>query len=183
MFFLTGRRGFGSLTLIDLKNKDEPLVTSPYCGNVEALENEIKELLKKAVDFGKSIEDIKYTAFSKFTKVMITKEYDNPMKLLDEIGKEMIRYRSCGRGWKILDGEDSSKIFESDHDLIYEFSNTGKIKEHPKRVVFGLPHNYWLSNSKTVNINTFVLNVNNPIFSDSCFFISIEFNKSVHFNG
>lgn len=148
------RRGFGSLTLIDLKNKDEPLVTSPYCGNVEALENEIKELLKKAVDFGKSIEDIKYTAFSKFTKVMITKEYDNPMKLLDEIGKEMIRYRSCGRGWKILDGEDSSKIFESDHNLIYEFSNTGKIKEHPKRVVFGLPHNYWLSNRKTVNINS-----------------------------
>lgn len=148
------RKGFGSLTLLDLKCDGESKVDAPYCGDVEGLKDEINNLLKKAKSFGKSIEDIKYTAFNKFTRIVVTKEFYDPMELLDEIGKEMIRYRSCGIRWKILSGEDSEKIFKDDHDLIYDFSRTGKINRHPRRVVFGLPHNYRLRNRKNVFINS-----------------------------
>lgn len=38
---------------------------------------------------------------------------------MDEIGKEMIRYRSYGINDKVL-GEESEKIFQDDHDLVYD---------------------------------------------------------------
>lgn len=159
------RRGFGSLTLLDLKlidkSNNESKNYTPNCGDVESLKKEINDLLKKAKTFGESEDDIKYTAFSKFTKVVITKEFNNPMKLLDEIGKEMIRYRSCKKNKKVAIGEKDNRVFIEDCILIYKYSNTGKICEHPRRVVFGLPHNYRLSNKKTVNINS-ISNINSP---------------------
>lgn len=151
-------KGFGSLTLLDLKYDGESIVNTPYCGDVEELKDEINNLLKKAKTFGKSIEDIKYTAFNKFTRVVITKEFDDPMELLDEIGKEMIKYRSFGLGGRLIIGGKSELRFKDDHDLIYDFiKNTRKINRHPRRVVFGLPHNYTVSikneESKRIRMN------------------------------
>ena len=67
---------------------------------------------------------------------------------LDEIGKELIRYRSYGRevgkaGRHILPwGEAARQKFKGDHDLVRDFAATGTADKHPERVVFGLPHNY-----------------------------------------
>lgn len=160
------RRGFGSLTLLDLKNNGQTIIKIPYGGTSNVLKEEIKELLSKSRKYGDKIDNIdniniEYTAFSKFTKVVITKEFDDPMELLNEIGKEMIRYRSYGRNGKVLKDEKAEKIFENDHNLVYEYVRGGKIDKHPKRVVFGLPHNYRLSyrlsagdKGSTININS-----------------------------
>ena len=61
------------------------------------------------------------------------------MEVLNEYGKEMVRYRSWGRDGKILDGEGSKRKFPEDHDWAKGkwFPNF-----HPRRAVFGLPHNY-----------------------------------------
>ena len=70
------------------------------------------------------------------------------MEVLNEYGKEMVRYRSWGRNGKILDGEDSERNFKDDHDWAKAASKGMKppphlpYNFHPRRAVFGLPHNY-----------------------------------------
>lgn len=146
------RRGFGSLTLVNLKNKGIDILDDDYCSSIDKLKKEIKELLAKSIEYGDEIDNIEYTFFSKFTKIVITKEFNDPMRLLNEIGKEMIRYRSYGKNGKLSIDEDAEKIFKPDHDLVYDYIKKAEIKNSPKRAVFGLPHNYWLS-SKGININ------------------------------
>lgn len=151
------RRGFGSLTLSDLKSNGQTIIKIPYGGSIDELKEEIRKLLSKSRGYGDKIDNIKYTAFNKFTKVVITKEFDDPIKLLDEIGKEMIRYRSYGKNKKILKDEDAEQNFYDDHDLVYRYARSGEMDKHPKRIVFGLPHNYRLSigsKGSTININS-----------------------------
>jgi CRISPR-associated protein Cmr1 len=58
--------------------------------------------------------------------------------VLNAFGKKMLLYRSWGKGGKLLN-EDSEKRFKADHD----WSKGDRPNNfHPKRVVFGLPHNY-----------------------------------------
>lgn len=161
------RKGFGSLTLLELKTMDKNLIGNPYCSSEEALSKEIHAILNKSIEYGNSIDNIKYTAFSKFTKVVITKEFQDPMSLLDEIGREMVRYRSYGRDGKILNREDSLKIFQDDHDLMYKYISGENIDSHPRRVAFGLPHNYTLSMDKKKKANITVNSENrrsSPLF-------------------
>lgn len=152
------RRGFGSLTLLELKTMDKDLIDNPYCSSGEALKKEIYDILSKARRYGNSIDSIKYTAFSKFTKIAITKEFQDPMSVLDKIGEELIRYRSFGKDGEILGGESSLKVFQDDHDLMHKYINGENIDSHPRRVAFGLPHNYTLSmgngNKANITINS-----------------------------
>lgn len=81
-----------------------------------------------------------YTAFSQQTRhVLLTSRFEHPLELLDLVGREMIRYRSWGNhGW-ILDGRVRTEgRFIDDHDLVRDLVPG----VHPRRVAFGLPHNY-----------------------------------------
>lgn len=167
------RKGFGSLTLVDLKDNKQTLINSPYCGKGGELKKEINKLLEKAKKYGDNPYKIPYTAFSKFTKIIITKEFNSAVEALDEIGKEMIRYRSYGINGKVL-GEESEKIFQDDHDLVYDFVKNKYIDKHPQRIVFGLPHNYRLSTRDTVNVSSFNINKKNLTRRSSPLFIHIH---------
>ena len=69
---------------------------------------------------------------------------ESPLKLLDRIGREMVRYRSWGRNGKVLgtiDREDGDDFrFRDDHDLMKQ--DWRSRTTHPGRIAFGLPHNY-----------------------------------------
>ena len=147
------RKGFGSLTLLDMKKDGEDIINGHYCGTVSELELEINYLLSKSKEYGNEMKDIDYTAFSKFTQIVATKQYRDPLELLNDIGKEMIRYRSYGRNGKVLNNESAERIFKDDHDLVYGYAKSGEMDKHPKRVVFGLPHNYRIKGG-SVNINS-----------------------------
>ena len=148
------RRGFGSLTLIKLEEDGKMITTSGVGKTALEYKKELKELLSKSLSFNKNYSEIEYTAISQNTKIHITNQKTDPLDVINEIGEEMIRYRSYGRNGKILNKEGSRKIFKDDHDLIYNFVKGTNINEHPRRVVFGLPHNYRLGGGQNININS-----------------------------
>lgn len=88
-----------------------------------------------------------FTAFSEESRIDFSKTHSNSEKLLNEIGLEQQMYRSYGQQGKV-NGKDAEQNFVFDHDLILKATNGISIKEAPKRVVFGLPHNYFFSSTK-----------------------------------
>lgn len=131
------RKGYGSLNLIELKGDGVDTWQKPADEN--KYQDRLIELLKPARDYG---EEPKISAFSSKARIYLFefKSRNSAMEVLNEYGEEMIRYRSWGRNGKILNGQPSEKNFKKDHDWakgIKRFSNF-----HPRRAVFGLPHNY-----------------------------------------
>lgn len=120
------------------------------------------------VDYPKSLKEIQYffdiknsselppfTAFSKLSRLDLSVQGNDCLALLDQIGREMVRYRSFGRkpqGSKehLVLGEAALQIFKPDHDQIFDFINDKNKKPDalPKRAVFGLPHNYFFSSTQ-----------------------------------
>lgn len=85
------------------------------------------------------------------------------IEVLQTLGTEEQMYRSYGRNGKVVvdkvDGKNIEKNaernFVDDHDLIYQLSKKSSINAHPKRAVFGLPHNYYFSsNNLKVDIDS-----------------------------
>ncbi len=137
------RKGFGSVTLQSLCHKGEEVWRAP--GSVQELRASIRELLEAVGPLPDGLPD--YTAFSSGTRVSIVMTGGNALHLLDEVGKELIRYRSYGRtegGQHLLLGnEPAEQNFADDHHLMVRFIAGQKPARHPRRVVFGLPHNYY----------------------------------------
>lgn len=63
-----------------------------------------------------------------------------------EVNNQMQLYRSFGREGKVLN-QDAELNFIADHHLVFEAIQSGKIKSLPKRIIFGLPHNYRFSST------------------------------------
>ena len=83
----------------------------------------------------------KFTALSKKSRlVLLPSDKPEPLEMLDLVGREIVRYQSWGRNGRILDSEQFEKNFNVDHDLMKEFLK-GRTA-HPRRIAFGLPHNY-----------------------------------------
>jgi CRISPR-associated protein Cmr1 len=82
-----------------------------------------------------SVEDRPLT---KDSKVVLLFEGDNALDMLDHYGRQMQRYRSWGKGGRV-NGELNEENFYEDHDWKH-----GRFAQgfHPRRVVFGLPHDY-----------------------------------------
>jgi CRISPR-associated protein Cmr1 len=129
------RRGLGSLVLTKLVSDG----LSPWVrpGSLDDLAAEATHLLARAKT---ATELPSYTALSNLARIVLiptTAQMPAP-NLLDQIGKEMMRYRSWGPGGVVL-GRTSEKNFLEDHELMrkpWQQRDT-----HPKRIVFGLPHN------------------------------------------
>ena len=79
-----------------------------------------------------------YTALSDRTRnLLVFSNQKEPMELLDLIGRELMRYRSWGHWGRVL-GQRSERNFKDDHDLM----KGARRHTHPRRISFGLPHNY-----------------------------------------
>lgn len=147
------RKGFGSLSLVSLKLDGEKGWSPP--ATIKELQENIKDFLTSLGLKKTTVETSPlppYTAFSTRAKVYVVEGGRDPLALLDDIGKELLRYRSYGResGSKhVLPwGEPAEQNFADDHDLILEFLNGLRIGRLPRRVVFGLPHNYFFKSIK-----------------------------------
>lgn len=127
------RRGYGSLSLLSLAGDAESW-TSPKTKADYA--NQLKTLLRHG-----QVESSEppYSAFSGLGRIVVATEGSEPLALLDGVGRQMQRYRSWGHNGKV-NGEDSERNFQDDHDwfkLKTHFNSA-----HPRRVIFGLAHNY-----------------------------------------
>lgn len=131
------RRGWGSLSLLSLEGTDQ--TWSAPTGR----ESYRQALLDVIGNARQCDSEPGYSALWSQTRIEIAGDDTDPLRLLNTIGEEMIRYRSWGRNGKILRGQDSERNFEDDHDWSKNPENG-----HPRRVIFGLPHNY----SKTLGV-------------------------------
>lgn len=121
------RKGFGSLTLTHLEGDGAPQL-------VEDLEDRLKSLIGECP---KSLPE--WTAWSTHARLItVQTESRRAVDLLNDIGREQVLFRSWGRGGKVLE-KNSEQNFKDDHDL-----NKGLSPgiDFPRRVAFGLPHNY-----------------------------------------
>ncbi|MCD6460471.1 type III-B CRISPR module RAMP protein Cmr1 [bacterium] len=138
------RKGFGALAIQSLKISDEekkiPQNKNDYIGFVKKLAEKYSWKLIK--------EKPPFTAFCAETRIDVSVSGTNPMGLLDEIGKEQQLYRSWGRNGKV-NGIEAERNFEEDHDLVLGVINGKEPKTLPKRIVFGLPHNYYFSSANS----------------------------------
>ena len=128
------RKGYGSLVIRSLHVNGEPQWNPPQT---------LSELYGFLADLRCNHDAAglpEYTALSgqaRHVLVPIDSKETQPMKLLDHLGRELMWYRSWGRGGKVL-GSDSEKNFQDDHDLMK--MKPHERNQHPRRIAFGLPH-------------------------------------------
>lgn len=139
------RRGFGSLTLVDLKGGEKPWEAP---ANID----ELRARLSAFELFGGENENPEdsalppYTAFSPRSRVVLLQGMDGerPLEILDRLGKEMIRFRSWGVRGSVLNAR-AEKNFRKDHNIMLSALHGRRITMLPDRVVFGLPQSYFFS--------------------------------------
>lgn len=131
------RRGFGSLSLVELLRAGKP-VWPPAS---QTFEKAFTEWFQER--HARSATTLpEWTAISRHTSILLLRAQssESPLSLLDCIGKEMVRYRSWGKHGEVLDRETAERRFVEDHDLLKK--PAASRSQYPKRIVFGLPHDY-----------------------------------------
>ena len=130
------RKGYGSLSLASLLIDGEETWRAPT--TISDLNTAIGDLPRGAGPSGIP----EYTALTPESRhVLASSSARQPMELLDLVGRELVRYRSWGRDGRILGGQvESEQRFKDDHDLMKRSSQDRDA--HPRRIAFGLPHNY-----------------------------------------
>jgi CRISPR-associated protein Cmr1 len=129
------RHGFGSVVLEKLDGDVE--WQAPF--DVNAYKNEIIKILHTS-QYTSPI----YTAFSKDSRITIIKKENDAFRILEDIGSKMQLYRSWGNNGRV-GGVASEKNFSGDHALAYSVAKDNVPQTHPERIVFGLPHNYYIT--------------------------------------
>jgi CRISPR-associated protein Cmr1 len=148
------RKGFGSVAIQSIETEGLDVDDPKIPRNANELNDSLNELI------GNSVDGLPpFTAFSKLTRIDISKTGDNALRLLDDIGKEMQMYRSFGSldsfgRNKQVNGQPAEQNFGpgkkyNDHDLAQAAASGSKVDIHPARVAFGLPHNYIFSSTKS----------------------------------
>ncbi|MEM2096867.1 MAG: type III-B CRISPR module RAMP protein Cmr1 [Methanothrix sp.] len=133
------RRGFGSFNLTELNVDGKNKFVCPM--NKDQLIEVIKKFLKDLNLYDGLPE---YTAFGSKTEVYLFGKniLSDPLDLLDEVGNIMRSYRR-----KVGKQRTESFPFESDTKIARDALNN-TVYTHPRRLFFGLPHNYHFKNSK-----------------------------------
>lgn len=122
------RKGYGSLTLTQLTvgGQAKPLPAAP----ADQLKGLVKNLHPGLPE---------WTAWSRDSRVVtVSAKGASAVQVLDMLGREQVFFRSWGNHGKVL-GQTSERNFTPDHDLS---KGLPAAIDYPKRVVFGLPHNY-----------------------------------------
>lgn len=128
------RKGYGSLVLQSLHIDGEEQWRAPQ--SVDDLRDAVASLGSN----GSAAELPEFTVLSSQARhVLASSDKEEPAELLDLIGRELMRYRSWGHRGKVL-GNDTEKNFKDDHDLMKKSAQ--QRNAHPRRIAFGLPHNY-----------------------------------------
>jgi len=130
------RRGFGSLSLVKLSGFEQHSWKPPV--SVAAWIAELKLL---AGSNGSTNPLPLWTALApgRTTAVILRDNVQFPLELLARLGRDFVFFRSWGRNGKVL-GLASEQLFGDDHDLMKK--GRDQRNTHPRRIVFGLPHNY-----------------------------------------
>lgn len=122
------RKGYGSLTLTQLTvgGQSKSLPADP----ADQLKGLVKNLHPGLPE---------WTAWSRDSRVVtVSAKGASAVQVLDMLGREQVFFRSWGNRGKVL-GQPSEQNFPLDHHL----SKGQHVDiDYPKRVVFGLPHNY-----------------------------------------
>lgn len=142
------RKGYGSLVIRSLRINGKEEYEAPQ--SINELGDRIRDL-RSAASVNDFPELPTYTVLCGETRHILLSSNrmgNEPLEILDLIGRELIWYRSWGRNGKILGNKVSEKNFKNDHDLMKR--NSGERGSHPKRVAFGLPHNYGGGKAKQV---------------------------------
>lgn len=126
------RKGYGSMTLtrLVLDGREQSLCDDPG--------HAISAVLGPL-----SGGEPEWTAWSQDSRVVLVRpanEGVTPLRLLDCIGREMVRYR----GGRLPSGEAPEPNFTSDRELM---RTPGPKHAHPRRIAFGLPHSYFYADS------------------------------------
>lgn len=131
------RRGFGSLSLVELLRAGKPVWPSASQTFEDAFTNWFQERYARS-----AMTLPEWTAISRHTSILLLRAQssESALSLLDCLGKEMVRYRSWGKHGEILDREPAERRFVEDHDLLKK--PPASRSQYPKRIVFGLPHDY-----------------------------------------
>lgn len=136
------RKGYGSVTIRSLTTGGE---TRTIPKSMAELGQTITDLHRGYASGSRRLPE--YTALSQDARYLLVKsKKQDPLELLDLVGRELMWFRSWGRGGRLF-GQESEKIFRDDHDLM---KSVGEKKKHPKRIAFGLPHNYGKGPSRQV---------------------------------
>ena len=141
------RRGFGSLSLKAMTGSSLdfqiPTDAETYVASVSRI-----------IGGTDGITEPPFTAFSSTCRMDISAKGVQWKTLLNMIGEQLLTYRSNGRKddtgtRRVLDNivMPVDLRFWEDHECAYRISAGVDVKGHPRRVVFGLPHNYYFSSS------------------------------------
>jgi CRISPR-associated protein Cmr1 len=130
------RRGFGSLSLVRLSGYDQDSWKPPV--SVAAWTEELKSLAGSNGSIG-SLPLWTALAVGRTKAVVLRDHAQWPLEMLARLGRDFVFFRSWGRDGKVL-RLASEQLFRDDHDLMKKDKN--QRVSHPRRIVFGLPHNY-----------------------------------------
>lgn len=132
------RKGFGSLAIQELIYQN--------------LKQDIPLNLEEMSDFFKKInlcnDAPPYSALSSQSRIDCSAMNKDHIDLLDKVGSEQQLYRSYGLKEQVnYQGRmvKSERNFDTDHDLVLKAIRGAAISTAPKRIIFGLPHNYFFS--------------------------------------
>lgn len=130
------RKGYGSLVIQSLRVDGVEYWSPPQ--SLSDLRDVIGAFQQG--DNGRTLPE--FTALSQSSRhVLLSSDRSEPLDVLDLVGREMVRFRSWGHKGKILGGGVDREMpfeFKDDHDLMKRKERT----THPRRIAFGLPHNY-----------------------------------------
>lgn len=134
------RKGLGSVSLQHISGGRLKAPT-----NRQEYSQTLQELLS-ACELLQSLPP--FTAFSGYTRLDISAVGSNPLTLLEELGSQQQLYRSWGNNGEVA-GKAAERNFPQDHDQALLATQGEKPIHPPQRAVFGLPHNYYFSSTKT----------------------------------
>lgn len=160
------RHGLGSVTLKDVSVKT---VQDENYNSIDIeINNAVSAINELFVKYNckKNNELPPISAFYAGTRIDVINNYkEDAISLLDELGEEQQMYRSYGRNKKV-NGKCAEQNFKDDHDLMIQISDRSYhgVPSHPKRVVFGLPHNYFYSSGLKVNVDASTGRRSSPLF-------------------
>lgn len=136
------RKGYGSLVLRELTVDGRARWQVPQ--TIEELHARIAELRRDCAGSGpRGNAEAPYTALTPQSRYILiaARERVDAITLLDLVGRELVRYRSWGKDGMVLRDVPREARFRDDHDLHKHAANR-PVNGHPRRVAFGLPHNY-----------------------------------------
>lgn len=139
------RHGLGSLSLDNLTEEGHNIWDKAE--NKEIYAQQVKGLLENKLSANNPAP---YTCFDNKSRIEKLDTNNDPYKSLNKFGEAILMYRSWGKDKTVL-RKESEMNFEDDHD--WSKSNLrSKLPGdfHPKRAVFGLPHNYGKGSSQSV---------------------------------